>query len=75
MTQRLLEPEGVQQALREIAAAREHLQLASDVLTAFGVAEAMEEAPSPKKRVSWSRGAAAGSPRYRACGDSAALSR
>ena len=34
MTQRLLESEGVQQALREIAEAREHLQLASDVLTA-----------------------------------------
>ena len=40
MTQRLLEPVQVQQALREIAAAREHLRLASDVLTAFGVVEA-----------------------------------
>ena len=45
MTQRLPEPSQVQQALREIAAAREHLELASDTLTAFGVAEAVEEAP------------------------------
>ena len=43
MTQRLLEPEGVQQALREIAEACENLQLASDALTAFGVAETVAE--------------------------------
>ena len=39
MTQRLPEPEQVKLALREIAAAREHLQLASDVLGTFGVTE------------------------------------
>ena len=44
MTQTLPEPEGVQLALRNIAEAREHLQLASDVLSAFGAPEAVEEA-------------------------------
>ena len=49
MTQRLLESEGVQLALPEIAAARGHLRRASDTLTAFGAAEAMEEAPGLAK--------------------------
>ena len=44
MTQTLPEPEGVQLALREIAEAREHLRLASDVLSAYGTSEAVGEA-------------------------------
>ena len=43
MTQRLLEPGQVQQALREIAEAREHLRLASDVLSAFGTTDTVGE--------------------------------
>ena len=45
MTQTLPKPEGVQLALREIAEARQHLQLASDALSAFDTAEAAAEAP------------------------------
>ena len=41
MSQTLPEPAGVRQALREIAAAREHLLLASDALSAYGTAEAV----------------------------------
>ena len=44
MTQTLPEPEGVQLALREIAEARQHLQLASDALRAFDTMEAAGEA-------------------------------
>lgn len=44
MTQTLPEPKAVELALREIAEAREHLRLASDVLSAFGTTEAAGEA-------------------------------
>ena len=47
MTQTLPEPEGVQLALREIAEARQHLQLASDALSAFDTTEAAGKAPAP----------------------------
>ena len=50
MTQRLLESEGVQLALREIAAAREHLRLAGEVLSAFDAVEAVEEAVAEEAR-------------------------
>ncbi len=45
MSQTLPEPESVQLALREIADARQHLQLASDALSVFSTAEAAGEAP------------------------------
>lgn len=46
MTQTLLEPDQVQLALQEIAEAREHLRLASDVLSVLATAEAVVEAPA-----------------------------
>lgn len=45
MTQPLPEPKTVQLALREIAEAREHLRLASDVLSAIGASEATQAMP------------------------------
>ena len=45
MMQTLPEPKTVQLALREIAEAREHLRLASDVLNAFGTTEVTQAMP------------------------------
>lgn len=46
MTQMQPEPEGVQLALSEIAEARVHLQLASDVLSALDTSEVTQESPA-----------------------------
>lgn len=46
MSERLPEPGQVKLALQEIAEAREHLRLAGDILSAFGTAEGVEEAPA-----------------------------
>ncbi|MCY3917961.1 MAG: hypothetical protein OXG49_18310 [Chloroflexi bacterium] len=50
MTQTLPEPEDVKLTLREIAAARQHLQLASDAPGAFDTREAAGESPSVDSR-------------------------